>query len=290
MPLFKVQGKKTERIHSSPFQKEKELQRLVEDNTEEMFGITFIKSEYPTASGRIDTLGVDENGSPVIIEYKKGKSPNIAAQALFYLNWLLDHKAQIEKDIKNEDQDVEIDWNADVRVLLIAQKFDKYTRKAVNQMKPKIELKKYIHYKNDMLYIEDVTPGLSGGGKKIKSSSRGESSVEDLVSQTGEVSKPIFNKLREEINNLGEDITEKPVKHYLAYRVDRNFVELIPQKNQIRIQLDIPLDELEDPQNKCRDLTDKGHWGTGDTKLVVENEDEIDYALKLVKQSYNYSR
>jgi RecB family endonuclease NucS len=58
-----------------------------------------LASEYPTGKkhrGRIDSLGIDENNSPVIIEYKRSTGENVINQGLFYLEWLLDHQAEFE--------------------------------------------------------------------------------------------------------------------------------------------------------------------------------------------------
>ncbi|WP_443062857.1 hypothetical protein [Streptomyces sp. NBC_00441] len=59
---------------------EVELQRRVEAGLEQMLGVRFLASEYPTGPwhrGRIDTLGLDENGSPVVIEFKKGSDSGV---------------------------------------------------------------------------------------------------------------------------------------------------------------------------------------------------------------------
>ena len=71
------QDRKVKQIKKKDFKLEKELQSLVEDNLQEFFGITFLSSEYSTGErhgGRMDTLGIDENNSPVILEYKRKKS------------------------------------------------------------------------------------------------------------------------------------------------------------------------------------------------------------------------
>jgi hypothetical protein len=41
-----------------------------------MPGVRFLVSEYgtgPVHGGRIDSLGIDENGAPVVVEYKRGR-------------------------------------------------------------------------------------------------------------------------------------------------------------------------------------------------------------------------
>jgi RecB family endonuclease NucS len=55
----------------------------------------FLATEYTTTfGGRIDTLAVDVNGAPVIIEFKKNRSDNIINQGLSYLKWLQAQKVE----------------------------------------------------------------------------------------------------------------------------------------------------------------------------------------------------
>jgi RecB family endonuclease NucS len=90
MPLFSLDNeRKASQIHTKEFSKEKDFQKLCETNLETLFNIRFIASEFNTGAkhaGRIDTLGLDENGYPVIIEFKKTGSQSIISQGLYYLN------------------------------------------------------------------------------------------------------------------------------------------------------------------------------------------------------------
>jgi len=94
MALFKIQNNKVKKLLTTKLSREKNLQSLFEENLEEILNIAFLASEYSTSfGGRIDTLGIDKNGAPVIIEYKKNQNDNVINQGLSYLRWLLDHKA-----------------------------------------------------------------------------------------------------------------------------------------------------------------------------------------------------
>ena len=78
---------------------EKQLQALIEQQMPTFLGVRFLASEYVTGKnhkGRIDSLGLDENGCPVIIEYKRHTNENVINQGLFYLDWLLDHQGEFE--------------------------------------------------------------------------------------------------------------------------------------------------------------------------------------------------
>ncbi len=97
--LFSISNGKIKELEGKSVQIEKSLQILIEKHLETFLGIKFLATEYPIGakhSGRIDTLGIDENYYPVVIEYKRATNQNVINQGLFYLTWLQDHKAEFE--------------------------------------------------------------------------------------------------------------------------------------------------------------------------------------------------
>jgi len=86
MPIFKIQTNKINQIKASSFRNEKGIQNLIDDNLEDIFGIRYIAPEFINGSGRIDSLGLDENNSPVIIKNKWSEQDESIIQALSYLN------------------------------------------------------------------------------------------------------------------------------------------------------------------------------------------------------------
>jgi len=95
MPLYSISDISTRQIRATSFSSERELQRLFEVNLAVLLGVRFIATEFATGEkhrGRIDTLGIDEDGTPTIIEFKKSINDNVINQGLFYLDWLVDHK------------------------------------------------------------------------------------------------------------------------------------------------------------------------------------------------------
>ena len=95
--LFRFQGAKVKELPGKASDLEKPLQTLIEGNSEELLGVRFLSSEHSTGkthAGRIDTLGIDENNCPVILEYKRSVGENVINQGLFYLNWLMDHQGE----------------------------------------------------------------------------------------------------------------------------------------------------------------------------------------------------
>jgi RecB family endonuclease NucS len=94
--LFRLGGT-VEELQGKSVAIEKTLQALMEAHLDTFLGVRILESEYSTGkshAGRIDTLGIDENNSPVIIEYKRSTNENVINQGLFYLDWLLDHRGE----------------------------------------------------------------------------------------------------------------------------------------------------------------------------------------------------
>ena len=91
--LFETVGSVKELL-SSKVHLEKELQNLIEDNMELFFGVRFLKSEYAITNGRMDSIGIDENNSPVIFEYKRSSNENVINQGLFYFRTFFNRQGQ----------------------------------------------------------------------------------------------------------------------------------------------------------------------------------------------------
>src|SRR5713101_7124988 len=116
--LFRTGATEIEELSGQSVQIEKSLQTLFENNLDTLLGINFIASEHstgPVHGGRIDTLGLDEDGCPVIVEYKRAINDNVINQGLFYLDWLFDHRKDfqwlaLEKLGSKTANDV--DWSA----------------------------------------------------------------------------------------------------------------------------------------------------------------------------------
>ncbi|HET9979779.1 MAG TPA: hypothetical protein VFQ32_05010, partial [Ktedonobacterales bacterium] len=161
--LFRIEpnGDHAQELAGTSVAIEKTLQTLIERHLEPLVGVRFLASEYTTGKvhgGRIDTLGLDENHVPVIIEYKRAINENVINQGLYYLDWLLDHKAEFKllvMDQLGSDEAQAIDWRFP-RLLCIAADFTRYDQYAVQQINRNIELIRYRRYGNDLLLLEMV--------------------------------------------------------------------------------------------------------------------------------------
>jgi len=103
----------------------------------------------------------------------------------------------------------------------------------------------------------------------------------------GEPMKQLFDELRKKILNIDSSVREEPQKLYIAYKSVTNFVDIVPQKKALRMSLNIPFDNIKDPQGKCRNVSGLGRWGNGDAEIKITSSDEIDYTISLIKQAFD---
>jgi uncharacterized protein with ParB-like and HNH nuclease domain/predicted transport protein len=97
--------------------------------------------------------------------------------------------------------------------------------------------------------------------------------------------KNLFEKLRKELLSLDPEISEEYLKLYIAYKLETNVVDVVPQKDKLKLYINIKYNELNDPKELCRDVSQTGHWGNGDVELILSSEEDIAYVINLVRQA-----
>ena len=95
----------------------------------------------------------------------------------------------------------------------------------------------------------------------------------------------LYNKLKKEILSLG-NITIEPKKLYVAFKHNTNICDVLLRKNKIVVFINVKKGELKDPRDLCIDISQKGHWGNGDYQFEIYLEEEIEYLMSLIEQSY----
>jgi len=204
------------------------------------------------------------------------------------LDWLIDHKGDFEILVQKKlSINTKVNWDSP-RLILIAQSYNEYDKYAVNRISENIELKKYLLYDGKILFVEDIMLSKKEGGKKVKQTSitYKEYNVEHHLEGKPSFIKDLFKDLQEKILNLDERIKEKPLKHYIAYGLDRNFAEVVLQANGLWVHIDINKSETDDPKNKLIDVSKVGHWATGNVKIRIDKLEDVEYTVSLIKQSY----
>lgn len=294
--LFRLGNDGVTEIQGSSVALEKSLQTLIERHLVDLLGVRFLASEYSTGAGhggRMDTLGIDENGFPVIIEYKRSSNENVINQGLFYLDWLMDHRKDFQwlvLDKVGKEAAESVDWSAP-RLLCIAGDFSKYDEHAVNQMNRNIELIRYRRYAGDLLLFELVNaasaPTKEAVSDRIPSAGRYKTVSQFLKEATPEVGNR-YETLKAHLLALGDDVQIKTLKNYFAFKRIKNFacVEVHNRTRTLAVYVKVDPDTVDHEKGFTRDVRKIGHFGTGDLEITIRNDEDLERALPLIEKSY----
>ncbi|MBK9123485.1 MAG: DUF91 domain-containing protein [Chloroflexi bacterium] len=304
--LFDLTGGTVRELQGSPVAVEKSLQTLIETHLETFLGIRFVASEYITGKthgGRIDTLGLDENGFPVIIEYKRALNENVINQGLFYLDWLLDHKAEFEKVVAGRlggDAAAGIDWSSP-RLLCIAGDFTRYDEHAVLQIGRNIELIRYRRYGATHLLLElvnaittlstrQVTAQPSPTVNSSGNNAARKKTVSDYLEQSPDTLKDLYQQLRDFAMSLGDEVQLREKQEYHAYRRLRNFLCVIvhPRDHRLVLMLKVNPDTVELEDGFTKDVRGTGEY-SGDLEVRIYDAAGLERAKPLILKSYEIS-
>ena len=293
--LFDISGAVQE-LPSKQVVLEKDLQKLLEENMFTFFGVTFLKSEYRITNGRMDSIGIDENNCPVIFEYKRSVNENVINQGLFYLDWLLDHKADFKllvMDILGKEKAANIDWSMPC-VICIANDFTKFDEHAVNQMQRNIKLVRYRKFGDNLIAFEhlnapQVQPITYEEPQTKPSSKSGwkDKNFKQYFAESGEKNQNIFYSIRDYVLSLGDDIAENQLKLYVAFKKAKNFVCVEVYQSQILCHLKLNPDTVDLVPGFIEDVRTKGHWGTGDLRLIIKSMEDFEKTQHLIARAYS---
>jgi predicted transport protein len=308
MAIFEIDKGKASRVRLSEFKLEKDLQKLIENNLETIFNCRLIATEFSTGnihSGRIDTLAISEDNNPVIIEYKKVASSDLINQSLYYLHWIRDHKGDFQIAANRTlGKDIEVDWS-DIRVICLAPEYKKYDLHAVQVMGANIELWQYKTYDNGILNIEEVykrttsttnqdtadisskNPVMVEAGKKAALTRKTATyTLEEHFENLDENILELFNTIRDYIVTIDSSIEETPKKNYIAYKTSQNFACLQTYKKKLTLFLKLDANEVNPMPKQGRDVSEIGHFGTGNFELIIKDLADFEDTKLLINEAY----
>lgn len=303
MALYKNTLTQFDQIKETPFKLEKEIQRLFENNLEQIMGLEMVKSEFTIKNKRIDTLGYDpQTRSFVIVEYKRDRNSSVVDQGFTYLNLMLQNKADfileynegLKKTMKRDD----VDWSQ-TRVAFVSQGFTENQREATNFKDIAIELWEVKRFEGGIVSINQIKK--SGAAESIKA-------ITDKNKDLQEISKEIkvyteddhlqgkpdevielYEKFKAAILELSSDVEIKPQKWYIAFKKNgTNVSDIEIQKNALKLSVNLKAGKLDDPKGIMRDVSVlKGHSLNGDYEIRVDSDKDLEYIMSLVKQAIN---
>ena len=310
MDIYKLNNKRLDSVETVNFDSEKEIQSIVENNSEELFNLTFVKSEVTCEIFRFDSLCWDEeNNSFVIIEYKNSKSSSVIDQGYSYLSTMLNNKSDFileyiesrDKSLKKEN----VDWSQS-RVIFVSTSFTEYQKNSINFKDVPFELWEIQKFSNGTLGLTQV---MSNSKESIKGLEKGKSSVVSRVSkeiikydEESVITKfdtkflNLYNNLKQKIFEW-EGLSVKTIKKYVCfYKGKRGFLYIIPRKEHLTLNFMYRINfkgdvesqpkpfKFNDPEKKF--IFKKDKYRENFIHKFTEKSD-VDYLIYCLKQKYD---
>jgi predicted transport protein len=306
MKLFSIDNNKLTSVSTNPFQLERDIQKLIENNVQELFDLEFVKSELTIQNFRLDTLCFNKmSNSFVIIEYKKGSNYSVIDQGYTYLSTLLNNKSdfilEYNETLGGSLKRDEIDWSQS-RVIFISPKFSEYQKTSINFKNLPFELWEVTRFKNNLLGLTkidtnsdvDITSTVEKDNSKsiVKTVSKEIVTYDENYHINKNKSRPqeivdLYYEFKDRVLSIGDNIELNIGKTWMGFKQNRIFCDVVIFNEGVVVYINMKKGELNDYLKKCQDMSDKGHWGNGDYKIVIRTVEDIDYVMSLVKQSFN---
>lgn len=321
--VFKIKDGKIEEAKNEQEFVERDVQRFYETHLDTLLDATFIASEYAFEGGRIDTFAIDSDNRPVIIEYKRDTKDSVLLQALFYKNFIRNNWEKVYISIlekKGREVADAVDW-ANIRVVLVAQHFDKWTVASTSFLDG-IELYRFAFYDGQKTFLQEFLNENKKASKLPKSQKQSESRKIDeeaveasdypsvaevdyskdpwVVSNSGKEYKTNYGRFSEssdDVKKLYQDIVDYIYdqydqleivynKDYWFFKSKKKFIEIIFHKKYIHIQLDLSKETFDAIELDKKDLSKQGHWGTLLSLVEVNPSRDLDKIKKLIDESF----
>ena len=300
MALYTNQTGKLKEVKEKPFKLEKDIQKVFEENLSAIMGLVLVKSEFTIKNKRIDTLAYDPQACAfIIIEYKRDKNISVVDQGFTYLSLMLENKADfiveynesLRQNMKRED----VDWSQ-TRVAFVSTNFTENQVQATNFKDIAIELWEVKQFENDTIIINPIKK--SNAAESIKPLTQNKEALkkvteeikvyteEEHIQKTTELIAELYQKFRQGVIQLGDDIEIKPKKMEIGFRKDSKvFTDICILKNSLKIWINLKKGKLDDPKKLAEDVSEKGHWGNGDYQIQVETDKDLEYIMSLIRQA-----
>jgi len=299
MALYINQTGKLKEVKEKPFKLEKDIQKVFEANLSAIMGLELVKTEFTIKNKRIDTLAFDPQACAfIIIEYKRDKNISVVDQGFTYLSLMLENKADfiieynesLRQNLKREN----VDWSQ-TRVAFVSTSFTTNQVQATNFKDIAIELWEVKQFENDTIIINPIKK--SNAAESIKPLTQNKEALkkvneeikiyteEEHISKTSEAIAELYEKFRQSIFQLADEIEIKPKKMEIGFIKDSKiFTDICILKNSLKIWINMKKGKLDDPKHLAIDVSEKGHWGNGDYQIQVDTDKNLEYIMSLIKQ------
>jgi predicted transport protein len=167
-------------------------------------------------------------------------------------------------------------------------------------MQRNIELIRYRRFGPELLMLDLVAATSVKGSPAIASAPSGESggaasgkykTISTVVEELDDAMIDRLEALRAALMALGDDVQETVLRLYIAFKRIKNFacVEFRPTSAKILLFVKVDPVSIKLEAGFTRDVSNIGHFGTGDLEITLSKPDDLDRAMPLIKRSYENS-
>lgn len=303
--IFKKEGNgNLQLVKNVGFKLEKEIQTLVEENMETVFGLRFLETEFSIGKFRFDSVAFDEEANTfVIIEDKKVENRGLVDQGYAYLKTALDRKAELtllyNRKMRENRGIQDFAWD-EMKVYFISPEFTKFQKEAVGYDGTPFRLFTISQYRGGIIDFEEIVGDkiqenlseIGGKSSDIKEVSR-EIKVyteEYHLENADDTRRELYSALKERATELGT-FEIVPRKLYVAFKLNnKNIFDVELQKKKLVIFINLSSGELDGKYDSSKlyvkDVSNQGHWGNGDYEVLLESKDQLDYLMPLIRESF----
>jgi len=310
MDIYKLNNENLESIDRISFDSEKEIQSIVEHNTELLFDLEFIGSEVSHGKFKFDTLcWKDENKSFVIIEYKKSKSSSMIEQGFAYLSAMLNHQSDfvleynenMDKNLKRHD----VDWSQ-CKVIFISPDFAKYQKDSVNFKDISFELWEIQKFSNGYFGFQKIEPDskesitslVKDKGSVVSKVSKEIKKYDEktIVSKYNDKFLALYHKLKDKIfawGNLSINLT----KDYVSFKKNKTILLYVyPRKKYLLLEFLLRVDFAKNVKDRpipfnFKDPDKQFELYKDDSRELYQHKftskSDLDYIVYCLKQKYD---
>lgn len=252
-------------------------------------GLLYVDHYVQVGSGIIDTLAIDEEKNPVVIEYKveEGEDETALLQTLSYANWVYKNPDSVLRFIREKKPETVVESLGDVRIIIAAPAFTPRAKQAAEMVEPDIILRRYLVFDipsiGKRLHLETIYDSRSRARPNLGPTAY---TIDSHFEGNYLKMRPLFDRLANEARKLGDDVAIEPKKWYIAFRRNSNFTIV----NVYTSKLEVGLPVLS-PEHDLR-MIDITKWGFSRILygIVLKDEKDVDEKLlKWLKVSYEAS-
>ena len=162
----------------------------------------------------------------------------------------------------------------------------------------------YRLYSNGVLYFEPVQQGLEGAGddalsgpgkdpvmvaagkKAAVTRATGSYTFDQHIEGKPAAMRDMALAVNDYVISLHSQIEVAPKKLYVAYRISQNFLCMEVQKKQVLLYLKLDPKKVAGPKGISRDVTNIGHFGTGDLEITLSTLQNLEAAKPFIDIAY----